>query len=96
MTDYLVACTAASSASSGTADGGGSDDPLLDLNGQEELELPFLTVGLVGEKVSVLVLETRVRQERVEGMLAVGVEGCRRMKEILDGVVQDYGKRFAA
>ncbi|KAF2274350.1 ribosomal protein S5 domain 2-like protein [Westerdykella ornata] len=96
MTNYLVACTAASTASAGSAEGAGSDDPLLDLNGLEEMELPFLTVGMVGEKVSVLVMETRVRQERVEGMLAVAVEGCRRMKEILDGVVKGYGRRYAA
>ncbi|OCK79774.1 ribosomal protein S5 domain 2-like protein [Lepidopterella palustris CBS 459.81] len=92
MSDYLVACTAASSPT--TADDEVSD-PLLDLNGLEEQELPFLTVGTVGgsERVSVLVMETRVRMERVEGMLAVGVQGCKRVKEILDGVVREYGKR---
>lgn len=94
MTDYLVACTAASSATSSDSD---NSDPLLDLNNLEEQELPFLTVGTVGQsgKVSVLIVETRVRMERVEGMLAVGIEGCNRMREILDGVVKDYGKRFA-
>ena len=92
MTDYLVACTAASSATSSDTD---NTDPLLDLNAQEELELPFLTVGTVGDKVSVLMMESRVRVERVEGMLAVGIEGCKRMKEILDGVVKGYGKKFA-
>ncbi|KAF2876066.1 ribosomal protein S5 domain 2-type protein [Massariosphaeria phaeospora] len=96
MTDYLVACTAASSPTASEADTD-SSDPLLDLNGQEELELPFLTVGTLGksDKVSVLMLETRVRMERVEGMLAVGIEGCKRMRDILDGVVKVYGKKFA-
>lgn len=94
MTDYLVACTAASSATSSDSD---NSDPLLDLNGLEEQELPFLTVGTLGrsDRVSVLVMESRVRMERVEGMLAVGIEGCKRMREILDGVVKGYGKRFA-
>jgi exosome complex component RRP41 len=94
MTDYLVACTAASSATSSDSD---TSDPLLDLNGLEEQELPFLTVGTLGktDKVSVLVLETRVRMERVEGMLAVGIEGCKRMRDMLDGVVKSYGKRYA-
>lgn len=94
MTDYLVACTAASSATSSDSD---ISDPLLDLNSLEEQELPFLTVGTYGktEKVSVLVMESRVRMERVEGMLAVGIEGCKRMREILDRVVKSYGKRFA-
>ncbi|KAF2119690.1 ribosomal protein S5 domain 2-type protein [Lophiotrema nucula] len=93
MTDYLCACTAASSATSSESD---NSDPLLDLNNLEEQELPFLTVGTLGrsEKVSVLMLETRVRMERVEGMLAVGIEGCKRVREILDGVVKGYGKRF--
>ncbi|KAF2263596.1 ribosomal protein S5 domain 2-like protein [Lojkania enalia] len=93
MSDYLTACTVASSASSSSSDTATSD-PLLDLNGLEEQELPFLTIGAVGEKVSVLMLETRVRMERVEGMLAVGVEGCKRVRAILDGVVRTYEKKF--
>jgi exosome complex component RRP41 len=94
MTDYLTACTAASSSS---GDGDGPGDPLLDLNGQEELELPFLTVATVGKegKVAVCVLENRCRMERVEGMLAVGIEGCARVREMLDRVVKGYGERFA-
>jgi len=61
----------------------------------EEQELPFLTVGTVGagEKVSVLVMESRVRMDRVEGMLAVGVDGCKQVREILDGVIRAHGKR---
>lgn len=94
MTDYLTAVTAASSSSGDDSDGG---DPLLDLNSQEELELPFLTVGTVGKgegaRVAVCVLETRVRMERVEGMVAVGVEGCARVREMLDNVVKGYGSR---
>ena len=62
----------------------------------EEKELPFLTVACLGEsdKVAVCVMETRVRMERLEGMLAVGIEGCKRMRGLLDGVVKGYGKRF--
>jgi exosome complex component RRP41 len=94
MADYLIACTAAASASSTDSDVG---DPLLDLNALEEQELPFLTVGTVGKsnQVSVLLMETRVRLEKVEGMLAVGIEGCKRMREILDQVVKAHGKRYA-
>ncbi|ORY06903.1 3' exoribonuclease family, domain 1-domain-containing protein [Clohesyomyces aquaticus] len=95
MTDYLTSCTAASS-SSPSSDDTDTSDPLLDLNGLEEQELPFLTVATLGktERVSVLLLETRVRMERVEGMLAVGIEGCKRVRDILDGVVKGYGKKF--
>lgn len=99
MSDYIVACTSGSTSS--TSPDQGSDgsveqpDPLLDLNGGEELELPWLTVGTLGagERISVLVLEKRVRAEWVEGMLAVGVDGCKQVREILDGVVRRHGKK---
>lgn len=67
---------------------------MLDLNGSEEQELPFLTVGCLGEgdRVGVLVMESRVAVGRVEGMLAVGVDGCKQVRAILDGVVRRKGK----
>ncbi|MCJ1383455.1 Exosome non-catalytic core component [Xylographa soralifera] len=94
MVDYIVACTAGSTSAYSSNDE--SADPLLDLNGIEEQELPFLTVGTVGakEKVSVLIMETRVQIGRVEGMLAVGVDGCKQVREILDGVVRRQRKRI--
>lgn len=90
MSDYLCACTAGSTANED------ADEPLLDLNGLEEQELPFLTVGVLGEsdRVSVLMMETRVRMERVEGMLAVAIDGCKRVRDILDAVVRAHGKRM--
>ena len=106
MSDYLVACTAGSTlapalttTTTSSRGGGGEDenpDPLLDLSGTEEQELPFLTVATVGgsEKVSVLVMESRIRVERVEGMLAVGVDGCKQVREILDGVVRRHGAQM--
>jgi exosome complex component RRP41 len=96
MTDYLCACTAASSSTT-SSDESDISDPLLDLNALEEQELPFLTVATLGksERISVLLMESRVRMERVEGMLAVGIEGCKRIREILDGVVKGYGKKYA-
>ncbi len=55
MSDYVAACTSGSTSSYSSNDE--AADPLLDLNGTEEQELPFLTVGTLGagEKVSVLV-----------------------------------------
>lgn len=111
MYDYLVACTAgctsasaapvpSSSAIPGIADGArqqtDAEDPLLDLNGLEEQELPYLTVGTLGasEKVVVLVMETRCHASRMEEMLAVGVDGCKRVREILDEVIRAHGKRM--
>jgi len=78
MRDYIVACTAGSTSSYSSNDE--KADPLLDLNGLEEQELPFLTVATLGEsdRVSVLVMETRVQVGRLEGMLAVGWMGVSR------------------
>ncbi|KAI4175507.1 MAG: hypothetical protein LQ346_008072 [Caloplaca aetnensis] len=94
MSDYVVACTSGSTSSYSNNDE--AADPLLDLNGTEEQELPFLTVGTLGagDKVSVLVMESRVQASRLEGMLAVGVDGCKQVREILDQAVRVHGKRI--
>ncbi|KAK3309826.1 3' exoribonuclease family, domain 1-domain-containing protein [Chaetomium strumarium] len=94
MTDYVVACTAGSTSTYAANDE--SADPLLDLNHQEEQELPGLTVATLGEsdRVAVLVCESRVQVSRLEGMLAVGVDGCKQMREILDRVVREKGRRM--
>ncbi|CZT12280.1 hypothetical protein WAI453_011614 [Rhynchosporium graminicola] len=99
MRDYICACTAGSTSSYSSNDE--KADPLLDLNGMEEQELPFLTVATTdgggeggGDDVVVLVMETRVQQGRLEGMLAVGVDGCKQVREILDGVVRERGARM--
>jgi exosome complex component RRP41 len=94
MTDYVAACTAGSTSTYAANDE--DADPLLDLNHQEEQELPGLTVATLGEsdRVAVLVCESRVQVSRLEGMLAVGVDGCKQMREILDRVVRDKGRRM--
>ena len=92
MSDYISACTAGSTATYNANDE--TADPLLDLNSLEEQELPFLTIATVGatEDVSVLVMETRVQIQRLESMMAVGVDGCKQIKRILDQVVRSHGK----
>ena len=94
MQHYITACTAGSTSSYSSNDE--AADPLLDLNSLEETELPFLTVATVGgtEQVSVLILDTRVQMQRVEGMLAVAIDGCRSMLGTLDQVVREHGKRL--
>ncbi|KAI9814682.1 MAG: Exosome non-catalytic core component [Thelocarpon impressellum] len=93
MADYVTACTAGSTSSCSSNDE--TADPLLDLNNSEEQELPFLTVGTLGagEEVAVLVMETRVQVGRLESMLAVGVDGCKQVREILDRVIRRHGKQ---
>lgn len=94
MTDYVTACTAGSTSTYAANDEGA--DPLLDLNHQEEQELPWLTVATLGDsdRVAVLVCESRVQVGRLEVMLAVGVDGCKQMREILDQVVRNRGRRM--
>ncbi|EMR63278.1 putative exosome complex exonuclease rrp41 protein [Eutypa lata UCREL1] len=94
MTDYLVACTAGSTSSYAANDEGA--DPLLDLNTQEEQELPFLTMATLGatDKVSVLVCESRVQVSRLEGMMATAADGCRGIREFLDRVVREKGGKM--
>ncbi|KAK4167183.1 3' exoribonuclease family, domain 1-domain-containing protein [Cladorrhinum sp. PSN259] len=94
MTDYVAACTAGSTSTYAANDE--SADPLLDMNHQEEQELPGLTVATLGDsdRVAVLVCESRVQIGRLEGMLAVGVDGCKQVREILDRVVREKGRRM--
>ncbi|KAI0127116.1 ribosomal protein S5 domain 2-like protein [Xylariales sp. AK1849] len=94
MTDYLVACTAGSTSSYAANDE--SADPLLDLNTQEETELPFLTLATLGtsDKIAVLVCESRVQVARLEGMMAVAADGCKGVGDFLDGVVREKGTQM--
>jgi len=96
MSDYIAACTAGSTSSYASNDE--EADPLLDLNGLEEQELPFLTVATLGaeDKISVLMMETRVQINRLEAMLAVGVDGCKQIRGMLDAVVRAHGKELLA
>ena len=96
MTDYLVACTAGSTSSYAANDE--SADPLLDLNTQEEQELPHLTMATLGatDKVAVLVCESRVQVARLEGMMASAADGCRGIRNFLDGIVRNKGRAMIA
>lgn len=94
MTDYIAACTAGSTSTYAANDE--SADPLLDLNHQEEQELPSLTVATLGnsDRIIVLVCESRVQVSRLEGMLAVGVDGCKQVRQILDSAVREKGAKM--
>ncbi|KAI1464333.1 ribosomal protein S5 domain 2-like protein [Daldinia caldariorum] len=96
MTDYLVACSAGSTSSHAAGDE--RADPLIDLNNQEEQELPFLTVGTLGasDKVVVLVCESRVQVSRLEGMMVAAADGCANIRSYLDSVVREKGHRMVA
>ena len=94
MSDYITALTVGSTAA--FADNEGVSDPLLDLNGLEEQELPFLTVGTSGgsDKLNVLIMESRMQLARLEVMISVGLDGCKQIRTVLDAVVRAHGKRL--
>ncbi|KAI2618971.1 ribosomal protein S5 domain 2-like protein [Hypomontagnella submonticulosa] len=96
MTDYLVACTAGSTSSHAAADD--KADPLIDLNNQEEQELPFLTLGTLDatDKVALMVCESRVQVSRLEGMMVAAADGCANIRKYLDSVVREKGRRMVA
>ena len=94
MSDYVAACTTGSTASYASNDE--EADPLLDLSMLEEQELPFITLATSGgdDKVNVLIMETRIQMARLEAMISVGLDGCRQIRSILDGIVRAHGKRM--
>ena len=94
MAAYVAACTSGSNSSHAAAND--AADPLLDLNQQEEQELPFVTVATLGDtdSIAMLVCESRVQVSRLEGMLAVAVDGCRQVRQLLDRVVREKGKKM--
>ncbi|KAK6340157.1 Exosome non-catalytic core component [Orbilia blumenaviensis] len=93
LKDYVCACTAGQSTSIFDSEGT-SPDPWLDVNYLEESDIPSLTVATVGdsEKIVALTMENKVRIERLEGMIAVGVSGCAKVRGIMDKEVRRHGK----
>lgn len=94
LSDYVTACTSGSTSSYTANDE--TADPLLDLNNQEEQELPFITVATFGasDRVAALMCESRVQISRLEGMLAVGVSGCHQVRTLLDNVIRERGRKL--
>jgi len=98
MSDYVVAMAVASSSMSSAPDQeeGSFDegtDPLLDVNGAEESDLPSLTVATLGksEKITLLQMESKVPLARLEGMLAAAVDGCMKVTDIVREIVKKHG-----
>jgi exosome complex component RRP41 len=110
LRNYLTSCTAGVLSSSTISSKGApkppkipglhvslgdeADDPLMDVSNLEEQEVPFITIGLLGDKeVVTCVLETRVELGRVEELVAVAVEGCREVRRVLDKAVKEHGRK---
>jgi len=94
MTDYVLSISAAIALKSSEE----TSDPLLDANGAEEQDLPSLTVATLGasEKITLLQLESKLPLTKLESMLAVAVDGCGKLREIVDGVVRAHGRVLIA
>ncbi|KAI5305290.1 phosphatidylinositol transfer protein csr1 [Ascosphaera pollenicola] len=82
-------------------------DPLLDLSLPEEQELPFMTVAtttpLPGdesedeseeEMLSIVQMESGVHVSYLETLFAVGIDGCKQVRDILNSVIKKAGKRL--
>lgn len=101
MSDYVVGMTAGTSSAQTSAPAGVSyeeaAEPLLDVNGIEEGDLPNLTVATLGatEKITLLQMESKVHLGMMEGMLAVAVDGCAKLRDMLDDVVRKHGSEIA-
>ncbi|KAJ0419255.1 3' exoribonuclease family, domain 1-domain-containing protein [Aspergillus carlsbadensis] len=107
MPGLLCGCTSGMSGSASTPRDPLNDflDPLLDVSLPEEQELPFLTVATTTSvptgaddddddmKVSMLTMDSKVHHTYIETMLAVGVDGCKQIREILDGVIKGSSGR---
>lgn len=79
-------------------------DPVLDLSNVEEQELPFLSIATVAampggeDGVSVLIMESRLQLGqnggKLDEMLAVGVDGCKRVRLVIEDVVRAHGAKI--
>ncbi|PGH12447.1 hypothetical protein AJ79_04283 [Helicocarpus griseus UAMH5409] len=83
-------------------------DPLLDMSLPEEQELPFMTVANTNpapteedsmddeeenQMLSVIQMESGVHISYLETMFAVGLDGCKQVREILNGVIKTAGRK---
>lgn len=84
-------------------DASAKPEPTLDLNNAEEQELPFLSLATVAgppneeDKVSILMMETRIPiggpNNRLEAMLATGIDGCKQVRLRMEEVVRKHGAK---
>ncbi|EDK38314.2 hypothetical protein PGUG_02412 [Meyerozyma guilliermondii ATCC 6260] len=85
MYDYVAAVAA----------GLHNETPLLDLNTLEENDMSHLTLGVIGksEKLAVLMLEDKMPMDRLEPVLAIGIAGSHRIRELMDQETRRHGER---
>ena len=67
--------------------------PLLDLNTLEENDMSCLTIGVVGksEKLALFLLEDKMPIDMLESVLAIGIAGGHRVRDLMDNEVRKHG-----
>ncbi|KAG7919655.1 hypothetical protein KL905_003520 [Ogataea polymorpha] len=67
--------------------------PLLDMNALEENDLSFITIGVVGDsdKINLTLCEDKLPLDKLERLISLGIEGCHRLKELMDLQVRVAG-----
>ncbi|AMD22763.1 HHL007Cp [Eremothecium sinecaudum] len=68
--------------------------PLLDVNSLEENAISSVTLGVVGksEKLSLLLVEDKVPLDRLESVMAIGIAGSHRIRDLMDNELRLHGK----
>ncbi|ODV85525.1 hypothetical protein CANARDRAFT_28313 [[Candida] arabinofermentans NRRL YB-2248] len=67
--------------------------PLLDMNTLEENDLSFITIGVVGDsdKLNLVLCEDKLPLDNLEALISLGIEGCHRIKQLMDEQVRLVG-----
>lgn len=109
MPGLLCGCSAGMSGSASTPRDPRHDelDPILDVSLPEEQELPSLTVTTTTPiphamdedgndlKVAALNMDSKVHVSYIEPLLAVGIDGCKKIRSVLQGVIKETDRIVA-
>ncbi|CCC69759.1 hypothetical protein NCAS_0D01780 [Naumovozyma castellii] len=72
--------------------------PLLDVNSLEENAMSSVTLGVVGksEKLSLLLVEDKIPLDRLETVLAIGIAGAHRVRDLMDEELRKHAEKRVA
>lgn len=72
--------------------------PLLEVNSLEENAMSSVTLGVVGksEKLSLLLVEDKVPLDRLESVLAIGIAGAHRIRDLMDNELRKRAEKRVA
>ena len=72
--------------------------PLLDVNTLEENAMSTVTLGVIGksEKLSLLSVEDKIPLDRLESVLAIGIAGTHRVRDLMDKELRRHASKRAA